>query len=92
MQGNEPCNALAPVPPTRGKLHSTGNLEMYTDSGKCRYAVFEPESIDGCLGGSWVVVMGTSNAQLMANSLLFILAQEDAIPYIVSMLQFKTVS
>lgn len=82
MQGNEPCNALAPVPPTRGKLHSTGNLEMYTDSGKCRYAVFEPESIDGCLGGSWVVVMGTSNAQLMANSLLFILAQEDAIPYI----------
>ena len=56
LQEHVPCVARAPVPPTRGKLHSSGNLEMYTEAGKCRYPVYEPDSIGGCLGGSWVVV------------------------------------
>ena len=56
--------------------------EIYTDTGKCRYPVLEPDSNKACLGGSWIVVMGTSNAQLMANTLLFMLSHEEAIPYI----------
>mmetsp|Transcript_16364 Transcript_16364/g.38743 ORF Transcript_16364/g.38743 Transcript_16364/m.38743 type:complete len:992 (+) Transcript_16364:114-3089(+) len=82
LQAHVPCDASTSIPPTRGKLHSTGNLEVYTEGGKCRYPVFEPKSIGECLSGSWIVVMGTSNAQLMANALLFMLSHEEAIPYI----------
>lgn len=72
------CDATAAIPATKGKLHSSGNLEIESVDGKCRYPLFERDSAETCLGGAWIVVLGTSNAQLLANTLLFMLAGDNA--------------
>ncbi|CAJ1400299.1 unnamed protein product [Effrenium voratum] len=76
------CDVQVPFPPSSGKVHSTGNLEVYTEDASCRYTVFERDSISTCLDGAWVVVLGTSNAQLLANNLLFTLAGRNASDHI----------
>ena len=88
-EGLEWCDARAAIPATKGKLHSSGNLEIHATDGNCRYPVFEADSVKTCLrgpsggpGGAWVVVLGTSNAQLLANTLLFMLADEAALSHI----------
>ena len=42
------CDAKAPMLPTKGQMHSSGNLEIHASSGKCRYQVFEEESAKTC--------------------------------------------
>ena len=76
------CDTKAPMLATKGEMHSSGNLEIHAPSGKCRYQVFEEESAKTCLSGAWIVVLGTSNAQLLANSLLFMMAGSEASEHI----------
>ncbi|CAK9000510.1 Uncharacterized protein SCF082_LOCUS6529 [Durusdinium trenchii] len=69
------CETDIAEPPMFGTLEVDGNFKL--DAG-CRYRVWELPNAAACLGGSWVVVTGSSNALLMWNSLLMMLAPSEA--------------
>ncbi|CAE7219039.1 Ftsj3 [Symbiodinium sp. CCMP2592] len=69
------CDMKVAEPPMSGKLALDGNLEL--DAG-CRFRVWESPEIASCLEGTWVVVTGSSNALLIFNTLLMLLAPAEA--------------
>jgi len=72
------CDMKVAEPPMSGKLALDGNLEL--DAG-CRFRVWESPEIASCLAGTtgtWVVVTGSSNALLIFNTLLMLLAPAEA--------------
>jgi len=71
----EPCNARVAEPPVSGFL-SEGNL--YLDAG-CHYKLWETKSAGQCLNGAWIVLGGTSNMLLYFNTLVKLLAPDEAI-------------
>ncbi|CAE7444785.1 unnamed protein product [Symbiodinium natans] len=69
------CDMKVAEPPMSGVLAADGNLEL--DAG-CRFRVWESPDMAQCLSGTWVVVTGSSNALLIFNTLLMLLAPAEA--------------
>jgi len=69
------CAMDVATPPVTGSLTADGQLDL--DAG-CHYRVRENQDAAECLEGSWVVVTGSSNALLMWNTLLMMLAPSEA--------------
>lgn len=71
------CDTAVAEPPMLGTLAEDGNLQLDAGAG-CRYRVRETSDATECLEGSWLVVTGSSNALLMWNTLLMMLAPSEA--------------
>lgn len=52
---------------------SDGNFVAKTPDGECRYRLWDHGAMGGCLAGSWILVMGGSNANVLALQLLSML-------------------
>eukprot|EP00931_Biecheleriopsis_adriatica_P044550 TRINITY_DN2548_c0_g1_i2.p1 TRINITY_DN2548_c0_g1~~TRINITY_DN2548_c0_g1_i2.p1 ORF type:complete len:920 (-),score=162.36 TRINITY_DN2548_c0_g1_i2:51-2810(-) len=69
------CEGRSAVPPVSGTLLPSGNLQLDAD---CQYKLRDFSAASAGLSGSWIVVTGSSNALLMFNTLLMMLAPSEA--------------
>lgn len=69
------CEAHSAEAPVSGHVTPDGNFVL--DAG-CKYEIRNPSQVTACLDGSWLVATGSSNSQLMWNTIVMMLAPGEA--------------